>query len=326
MSKVSVLVPTYKPNAQHLSETLESLKAQSETDWECIICDEPTDTDTHALVMDYLVDERFQYHRNKKCLGIGGNWNECYAKSSANVIACLFQDDLWEPDYLETALKIFSEHKEVGLISMHHKYQYDEELWTIEGYELVKKVQKEITPGVHKGKEILEWWLKRNMHPNIIGEPPFVVLRRQLMEEVGPFNEKMPQFLDVEYWLRCLQRTDWYYEAVSHGAFRVHGEAASAKNNESGEGLYDRLTVFEQLIKSLHGPLKKIAIKSRNRSVHDMIEKFLNRMKHGKGASSKGSGQVFSFVIKHPIIVGVGFVRAIIKKTTQTPPSTSTHP
>jgi glycosyltransferase involved in cell wall biosynthesis len=314
MPKISVLVPTYKPNPQHLSETVESLRAQSETDWECIICDEPTEIDTHAMVMDYLVDERFSFHKNKKCLGIGGNWNECYRKATGNIIAYLFQDDLWEPDYLETALKIFSKNHDVGIISMHHRYQYDEELWTIEGYELVKEVQKQLLPGKQAGSEILEWWLKRNMHPNIIGEPPFVVLRKELMEEVGPFNEKMPQFLDVEYWLRCLQHTNWYYEPVSHGAFRVHGEAASAKNNASGEGLYDRLTVFEQLIKSLHGPLKRAAIKSRNRSVQDMIEKFFNRAKKGKGVSSKGSGQVFKFVFRHPIIVGVGFLKALTSK------------
>ncbi|MBT4119746.1 MAG: glycosyltransferase [Candidatus Peribacter sp.] len=314
MPKVSVLVPTYKPKELHLSESLESLRGQTETDWECIICDEPTDTDTHALILDYMVDERFKFYKNEKCLGIGGNWNRCFQKSSGQVIACLFQDDLWEPDYLETALKIFSEHQDVGLISMHHKYQYDDDLWTKEGYELVKEVQKELMPGAQPGSEILEWWLKRNMHPNIIGEPPFVVLRRELMEKVGPFNENMPQFLDVEYWLRCLQHTNWYYEKKSHGAFRVHGDAASAKNNESGEGLYDRLTVFEQLIKALHGPLKKVAIKSRNRSVQDMIEKFLNRVKHGKGTSKKGSGQVVHFVLRHPIVVGVGFVKALAKK------------
>lgn len=315
LPRVSVLVPTYKPNPLHLSEALESVRAQSEQDWECIICDEPTEVDTHAMVMDYLIDDRFQFHTNEKCLGIGGNWNECYRKASGNVIAYLFQDDLWEPNYLETALKIFSKNHDVGIISMHHQYQYDETLWTIDGYELVKEVQKQLLPGKQAGSEILEWWLKRNMHPNIIGEPPFVVLRKELMEEVGLFNENMPQFLDVEYWLRCLQHTNWYYENTSHGAFRVHSDAASAKNNESGRGLYDRLTVFEQLIKSLHGPLKKVAITSRNRSVQDMIEKFLHRTKQGKGVSGTGSGQVFWFVLRHPIIVTFGLLKAIFRKS-----------
>lgn len=314
MPKVSVLVPTYKPNPQHLTESLESLRGQSEQDWECIICDEPTGTETREMVMDYLVDERFKFFTNEECLGIGGNWNRCYSKSSGDVIACLFQDDLWEPDYLETALQILSEHQNVGFVSMAHKYQYDDELWTVPGYEQLKEIMKEVKAGEHKGDELLRYWLGRNMHPNIIGEPPFVVLRRSVMEEVGPFNEKMPQFLDVEYWLRCLTVTDWYYEDNMHGAFRVHGEAASAKNNASGEGLYDRLTCFEQLIKSLKGDLKKQAIKSRNRSVEDMIEKFFNRVENKKGVSSKGSSQVFSFVFKHPIICTIGTLKVLRKK------------
>jgi hypothetical protein len=193
---------------------------------------------------------------------------------------------------------------------MNHRYQYDEDLWTKDGYELVQSVKKDLTDGKHEGKEILEWWLKKNMHPNIIGEPPFVVLRRELMEKVGPFNEKMPQFLDVEYWLRCLVNTDWYFETKSHGAFRVHGEAASAKNNESGTGLYDRLTCFEQLISNLKGDLRRTAIKSRNRSVQDMIEKFFNRVKHGKSTTSKGGGQVIKFVVRHPILVGISTLKA----------------
>lgn len=322
MAKVSVLVPTYKPNPQHLTETLESLRMQTETDWECIICDEPTDTDTYALILDYLKDERFQFHRNEVCLGIGGNWNRCLSKASSNVIAYLFQDDRWEPNYLETALTIFSKHQNIGIISMSHTYQYDEDLWTIDGYELVKNVLQDVTAGIHSGQEILEWWLKRNMHPNIIGEPSFVVLRKDVMSAVGTFNENMEQFLDVEYWLRCLQHTDWYYEKTQHGAFRVHGNAASAKNNVSGTGLYDRLTVFEKLIGSLHGDLKNVAIKSRNRSVQDMIEKFINRVKHKKGVSKKGSRQVLYFILRHPVVVSIGFVRAI----TQTPSSGRSHP
>ncbi len=57
MPKVSVLLPTYKPNPLHLTQAIEGLRAQSETDWECIICDEPTDVDAHAFIMEYLVDE-----------------------------------------------------------------------------------------------------------------------------------------------------------------------------------------------------------------------------------------------------------------------------
>lgn len=327
MPTVSVLVPTYKPKEQHLTETLESLRAQTETDWECIICDEPTEVDTHAMVMDYLVDERFRFYKNEKCLGIGGNWNRCLSKARSDVVAYLFQDDLWEPDYLETALNIFSSHHNVGMISMNHRYQYDEDLWTADGYEVLQNIKEEVLrEGMWNREEFLTMWLKRSMHPNLIGEPPFVVLRKDVMEKVGPFHEQMPQFLDVEYWLRCLQVTDWYYEKKIHGSFRIHGDAASFRNNESGQGLYDRLTCYSILIDALDGNMKKLAIQSRNKSVEDMAYKFLYRVKKGKGVSAKGGGQVVRFVLRHPLIVSMGFARALWRRITKTPSSTHSHP
>lgn len=315
MSKVSVLLPTYKPNPLHLTETLEGLRAQTETDWECIICDEPTEIDTHAIVMEYLVDERIQFHRNKKCLGIGGNWNECLTKATSPTTAFLFQDDVWEPSYLETALNIFETHHSVGFISMNHRYQHDDDLWTKDGYHILDKIKEDVLrPGMWSKEEFLTMWLERNMHPNLIGEPSFVVLRKSVIDEVGAFDEHMVQFLDVEYWLRCLQVTDWFYEDTIQGRFRVHGDAASFQNNSSGNGLYDRLTCYERLIKNLNEPMKSLAIHSRNRSVEDMIKKFLMRVKKGKGTSSQGSSRVIKFVILHPIIVTKGFVKVIYRR------------
>ena len=314
MPRISVLVPTYKPRVAHLREALDRLLVQTETDWECIICDEPTDTDTALILEPYLQDPRFRYERNQKCLGIGGNWNHALSLATAPVIAYLFQDDLWEPDYLATALKIFAENPSVGFISLQHEYRYDDDLWTRDGYELVQEVKKQIAPGRHAGRAFLRWWLERNMHPNVIGEPPFVVMRREVTEEVGPFNEHMPQFLDVEYWLRCLLVTDWYFESASHGAFRVHADAASALNNASGTGLYDRLTVFAMLIRGLDGDLRKVAVASRNRSVEDMVGKFFNRVRKGKGVSRTGSGKVVNFALMHPFIMGKAVARAIFKR------------
>ncbi len=315
MPKVSVLIPLYKPNTEHLKETLDSLMAQTEQDFEVIICEEPTEVDATPMLSEVLKDQRFQHHKNENCLGIGGNWNQCFSYSKAPVIACLFQDDLWSPDYLETALRLFEGYYTVGFISMNHDYQYDDDLWTKEGYEKLKQIKEEVlSEGMWGGRDFLERWLKREMHPNLIGEPPFVVIKREVMEEVGPFNEEMPQFLDVEYWLRCLLVTDWCYEEKKHGAFRVHGDAASFRNNESGQGLYDRLKCYEMLISRVSGNLKRVAKESRKRAVQSMAEKFLNRVENKKGISSQGSGQVFNFALRHPLMVGTAGVKVLSKR------------
>ncbi|MBM3231553.1 glycosyltransferase family 2 protein [Candidatus Peregrinibacteria bacterium] len=317
MPKVSVLIPTYKPDPRHLRETLQSLLTQTEQDFECILCDEPTKTDTKAIIAEYLRDKRFRYVRNSALLGIGGNWNQSLTHATAPVIAFLFQDDLWERDYLETGLKIFAANPGVGFVSQNHRYRYDDNLHTIEGYEVLQNIKREVLkPGLWKGSDFLKFWLQRNMHPNLIGEPPFVMLRREVMEEVGPFTETMPQFLDVEYWLRCLLVTDWYYADGLHGTFRVHGEAASYRNNASGEGLYDRLRCFEWLIGKFDGDMRRFVIASRNRAVEDMAKKFLMRVKRRQGVSANGSKQVLWFVLKHPFVVAYAVTKVLWRRMT----------
>ncbi|OGJ56381.1 hypothetical protein A3D88_03255 [Candidatus Peribacteria bacterium RIFCSPHIGHO2_02_FULL_52_16] len=313
--QVSVLIPLYKPNPAHLTETLDRLIGQTERDFECIICEEPTDVDISGTLAKYLNDPRFTHYRNEKCLGIGGNWNRCFSYATAPVIAYLFQDDLWDRDYLEAALKIFQAHPSVGFISMNHRYQYDEDLWTVEGYETLQKTKDEVLrEGFWKGHEFLKLWLRRELHPNLIGEPPFVVLRKKVLEDVGPFHTSMPQFLDVEYWLRCLLKTDWYYEKNMHGAFRVHGNAASFRNNESGEGIYDRLECFEMLIRTAPADLKKIAIQSRNRAIESMAKKFLIRLKKRQTVATKGGGQVINFALRHPFLIGTAMGKVLWRR------------
>lgn len=313
--KISVLIPTYKPNPGHLREMLNSLMAQTESDFHCVICDEPTETDTGMMVREYLKDPRFTFHRNAKRLGIGGNWNRCLSFARAPVIAFLFQDDVWTPDYLATGLRILRENANVGFVSLNHAYQFEGELFTRIGYEQLDRIKREVLhAGPWSGAKFLTMWLRREMHPNLIGEPSFVMLRREVTEEIGPFTEKMPQFLDVEYWLRCLLVTDWFYEETPHGTFRVHEEGASYRNNLSGDGLYDRLTCYQMLIDRLNGNMRKLAIASRNRAVEEMAKKFLMRLRRGQSVSAKGGGQIGAFVLRHPFVAAAGMWNVIRKR------------
>jgi hypothetical protein len=160
---------------------------------------------------------------------------------------------------------------------------------------------------------LLSWWIENELHPNIIGEPPFVIIKKELYETVGPFNEEMPQFLDVEYWLRCLQVSDWYNHTEALGSFRVHNAGASAQNEASGAGIYDRLRCFEKLIETLEGELKKEATTARNSALEKMIGKYLDRLKEGKGVQGK-RGHLKKFCLRHPLLIGTSAVRVIIQR------------
>ena len=74
--KVSVLIPTYN-YAHILDETIESVLAQTYTDFELIIVDNCSQDNTEHVVSKYLIDKRVSYHRNSQNIGLAGNWNKC---------------------------------------------------------------------------------------------------------------------------------------------------------------------------------------------------------------------------------------------------------
>jgi glycosyltransferase involved in cell wall biosynthesis len=313
--KVNVLVPTYNPNPVHLTEALDSVFKQENQDFDLFLHDDPTDADVRSMTQNYLHDPKVQFERSEKRLGIGGNWNACLPKGNAPYVAYLFQDDTWDPEYIKRAIEIFEKYPNVGLISMNHRYECEGEMQTGGLYQDLKnKREKELTPGVQNGKDFLLKWIERGIHPNLIGEPSFVVLRRKVIEQVGPFLEDMSQFLDSEYWLRCLQVTDWYFEPSETGAFRVHSAAATSQNEASGAGIYDRLRCFEILIRSLRGKERSLAIHSRNRAFEIMVKKFFERRKTGKSTNvkGKGGGTLKKFAIRHPILVARAILKAVV--------------
>ncbi len=308
MTSVSVLIPTFNPERSFLTEALESLKNQSFQDFTVLIHDDCSDTDTENIVEPFLRDSRFHFQRSDRRLGIGGNWNACVRKSNKPIVAFLFQDDVWSRDYLQSAVEALHNNPDAGFVSLNHRYLGEEGIQTMPLYQAVSDFRrKNIQSGLHTGSELLRFWIEHELHPNIIGEPSFVVMRRSMMKKTGEFLNDMPQFLDTEYWLRLLTITDWIHlDDREYGIFRVHRGGASALNQEAGEGLYDRLRCFERLMTLLEGDQKSDVITARNRAVEKMISKFLNRVGSGKKASHRGSSTLLKFCLRHPIIILTG--------------------
>ncbi len=316
MHTVDVLIPTYNPKPAHLTEALENLQKQTFQDWHAFIHDDCSpENQTEAIVKPFLSDTRITFKKSDTRLGIGGNWNACVAHTSAPIVAFLFQDDVWLPDYLAQANDVLTKHPTVGLVSMEHDYHFEEKIPDTGCYLSVQKVKQTLTGGFHEGKDLFRWWLARELHPNFIGEPSFVVMRRTALEAAGPFLEDMPQALDMEAWMRMLLVSDWYDERKQHyGSFRIHSGAASARNAEGGHGLFDRLRCFEIVIALLSGKDRSNAIAARNRSIDTMVAKYFARVQSGAYVTGKGSGRLKQFCLRHPLIIGKSVCKYFLKK------------
>ena len=100
---ISVIIPTYN-RAHIIAETLNSILAQTHTNWECIVVDDGSTDETDKLLASYCEkDERFQYHHRPSDRTKGANAcrNYGFEKCKGNYIIWFDSDDLMVFNHIE---------------------------------------------------------------------------------------------------------------------------------------------------------------------------------------------------------------------------------
>ena len=106
---VSIITPTYNCGA-FIAETMDSVLAQTYTDWEMIIVDDCSTDDTRQVVEAYQTkDSRFLYHCLERNSGAAVARTRAMELAKGEYMAFLDSDDLWTPDKLERQLKFMKE-------------------------------------------------------------------------------------------------------------------------------------------------------------------------------------------------------------------------
>lgn len=103
--RVSVVITTHNL-AHYLPDALRSVKAQTMTDWECVIVDDASTDDPHAAVKAEW-DSRFSYRRTPENVKLSGARNYGWQHATGKYIIFLDADDMLAPnalDILSTAL------------------------------------------------------------------------------------------------------------------------------------------------------------------------------------------------------------------------------
>ncbi|MFV5703593.1 glycosyltransferase family 2 protein [Flavobacterium sp. XS2P12] len=105
---VSIIIPTY--NRAHLiSETLDSVLAQTYKNWECIIVDDGSTDNSSVVIDDYVKkDNRFQYHNRPKNRNKGANACRNYGFSISKGQFALFfdSDDILDISILKLCINL----------------------------------------------------------------------------------------------------------------------------------------------------------------------------------------------------------------------------
>lgn len=189
---VSVIIPTYN-RKQFLPRALESVLRQSARCAEIIIVDDGSTDNTEEYIrkMQLHVGEMIRYHRQEN-LGPAAARNAGIELSNYKYIAFLDSDDHWHKKKIEIQLKMMTDNPDY-LIS------HTREKWLRRGVHLNQK-KKHIPRGGYIFSHCLELCA--------VGMST-VMVKSDLFDKVGMFNESYRCCEDYEFWLRTSCRHEF---------------------------------------------------------------------------------------------------------------------
>lgn len=105
---VSIITPCYN-GAKYISETIDSVIAQTYTEWEMIIVDDGSKDNSAQIISGYAAKDSRIRLISQENAGSAAARNNGIRNASGQYIALLDADDLWLPEFLEKQIAFMRE-------------------------------------------------------------------------------------------------------------------------------------------------------------------------------------------------------------------------
>lgn len=186
---VSIITPVYN-SERFLSETIESVKKQSYTNWEMIIVNDYSSDGSEIIIEEYMKkDNRIKYVKLEKRSGVVKARNTGLEKAKGRYIAFLDSDDVWKENKLKRHIEVMSD----------KGYAF-----TFSAYETIDEKGKNIHRNIYVPDKIT---YKGYLKNTIIGCLT-VMIDKAI---VGEFKMVDAQIEDFATWLQLLKNMDYGY-------------------------------------------------------------------------------------------------------------------
>lgn len=207
----SILLPVIK--VRHLRQALDSVLAQTCGDFEVVLVDNVADGPTEGLVED----PRLRRVVNTERKPMVANWNHGLAETRGTFVLLLSDDDVLEPDYLQTVKALVEAESDVHLVKVGTRMIDDE-----------GRPLRELPPG--PGHEPFKAFLDaRLLHWRDQFISDFVFRRSTLLEAGGFVDFPGGWDADVQTTFRVALRNGCHHVPKILFNYRVHAQSVSGE-------------------------------------------------------------------------------------------------
>lgn len=210
--RVSVVVPTYN-NGPFIEATMESILAQTFTDFELLVSDHESTDDTWERLRRFAYDPRVTLWQTPHGGGAPANWQAVTDRATGEFVKLVCGDDLIYPTCLSDQVAAMDAHPGVALVSGRR------DLIDAQGAVLPGGRGTARLRGLTSGRDALKRTVRAGT--NIFGEPATVLLRTAILQDVGGWWGEFPYVIDEATYALVLLQGDAYAVDRSIAAFRV---------------------------------------------------------------------------------------------------------
>jgi glycosyltransferase involved in cell wall biosynthesis len=218
--KVSVVIPTHN-RAKLITRALDSLKNQTNQDFEIFIIDDASTDNTEDVINNYN-DSKIKYIRLSENVGQSKARNIAIKQANGEYIGFLDSDDEWLPEKIEKQLKLFEQSNDPRLAAVYCGS--------------LKKDEIHNKTSIHKGGNVRGDIYVKLLSGFCPSTPTLFLVKKAVLIEVQGFDEFLPTFVDYDLWLR-IARLGHTFDVVDEPLIVKHEHAGSqiAKDPEKRE-------------------------------------------------------------------------------------------
>jgi len=222
---ISIIMPSYN-HEQFIGDAVASILAQTFQDFELVIVDDSS-ADGSAKIISGFSDPRIRANILDANRGACEAMNVALHMSRGKYIAVCNSDDTWRADKLSRQLEFLEKNDGIGAV-------FSGVYWIGDDGAPFSTLRLAFSGNVFKQQNRSRWsWLRDLIETGNCLCHPSILIRRELYDRAGDYDNRLRQLPDLDMWLRILQRTDIFVLPDELVGFRIHGSNVSTPNPQT---------------------------------------------------------------------------------------------
>lgn len=223
MPLISVILTSFN-HAKYIKEAIDSVLAQSLTDFELIIWDDASTDNSWEIINNYTDPRIIKIRNDKTMRGIYGINKAISELSKGEFIAIHHSDDVWLPNKLEKQIDFLTRNPKYGAV-------FTNALAVNEDGEALNDNQHFYSDVFAQDNRSRYEWLNYFFCTGNALCHPSVLIRKQCYEDCGTYRYGFAQLGDFDMWVRLCLKYEIYVMPEKLICFRIRENEANASGN-----------------------------------------------------------------------------------------------